>query len=93
VPNTRYRFRCCITRSANHQGIGARLFSLYHKEGRTAVGVYIGYKKDGPTGIWEKFEADFTTAEIDVPYQILLSNGSRSPATVWFDDVRIEEVK
>jgi len=93
VPKTRYRFSCSIRRTGNHGGIGARLFSMYAMGGKGAVDIHIGYKKEGPTGVWERFDGEFTSAEIDVPYQILLNNAGKSPETAWFDDVRIEQIQ
>jgi len=89
VPNTRYRFSCSIRRSANHGGIAAQLYSLYAK----GPNVTLGNKVSGPLNQWEIFEAEFTSASINVPYGISLNNGTKGAATVWFDDVRIEEVK
>ncbi len=94
IPAHHYRLSCRIRRSANHPGIGARLFSLYSRDGRrSAVDLYVGCQATGPLNEWQRFEAEFTTVDLDVPYNLLLFNSNHSPATVWFDDVRIEEVK
>jgi DNA relaxase NicK len=91
VPNTRYRISCHLKRSA-HGNIGAHFFSMGAKDKSREVHVYLGYKKDGLTGVWEKFEEEFTSADLDVPYEMVLSNWTKGAATVWFDDIRIEEV-
>lgn len=92
VPNTRYRFSAQIKRSANHPGICLRFFSMYAKGNRTVVDVYLGNQESGPTNVWEKFEKEFTTADLDVPYELLLVNATKGAATVWFDEVRIQEI-
>ena len=94
VPATRYRLSCRIRRSANDPNVGVRLFSLYSKDGKSsAVDVYAGYQKDGPVNEWQEFSREFTTADLDVPYNLLLADTGYSSATVWFDDVRLEVVK
>ena len=54
--------------------------------------MYLGTKTDGPVGVWETFEEEFLSADIVVPYEIVLSNATKGAATVWFDEVRIEPV-
>jgi hypothetical protein len=92
VPDTEYRVRCQIRRSA-HGNIGVRLFSMGAGDKKRAVDVYLGYKKDGPVGVWEKFAATFKSADIEVPYQVIASNWTKGAATVWFDDIAVEPVK
>jgi len=89
IPNTRYRLSCFIRRSANHGGISVNLYSFYARGPQ----VELGNKLTGPVNVWERFEKEFTSAPFDVPYGISLNNGTKGAATVWFDDVRIEEVK
>ncbi len=93
VPNTRYRISLKIKRSAHHPGIGVRFFSMYAKDNRTVVDVNLGNKTAGPTNLWEKFEGEFTTPDIEVPYEMLLLNSTKGAATVWFDDIRCDEVQ
>ena len=57
------------------------------------VAIYLGQKKSGPVNVWETFEQEFTSADIDCPYQIIVYNNTQGAATVWYDDIRIEEVK
>lgn len=52
-----------------------------------------GPKPEGLVGKWETFEADFLSADIDVPYQMVLTNSTGGQATAWFDDIRIDEIK
>ncbi len=93
VPGARYRLSCQMRRTGHNGNIGLRLYSLYAKDGRNAtVSVWIGGTKDGPINVWQQFEKEFTAAEIDVPYNLLLSNTGKSPETVWFDDIRLEEL-
>ena len=90
---TRYKLSCRIKRSAVHPNIGVYFFSMGARDKSREVRVYLGYKKEGPAGVSEKFESEFTSADIDVPYEIVLSNWSKGAATVWFDEVKIEDVR
>ena len=92
VPNRKYRISCQIRRSANHPGIGARLFSMCANPKVKGVNARLGFKSEGPTGVWEKFAAEFSTPNILVPHQLALANSTSGAATVWFDDIVIEEL-
>ncbi|MDD5707011.1 MAG: DUF6259 domain-containing protein [Kiritimatiellae bacterium] len=92
VPNRHYQASCRIRRSANHPAIGVSVFSMCSWEAVRNVNVRLGFQESGPTNTWEQFKAEFTTPNILVPHQLVLSNSSRGAATVWFDDIRIEEV-
>ena len=55
--------------------------------------VWIGGMKEGPVNVWQRFETEFQACDIDVPYNLLLANTGKSPVTVWFDDIRLEELR
>ncbi|MHB9025595.1 MAG: DUF6259 domain-containing protein [Armatimonadota bacterium] len=95
APNTKYRFSARIRRTADQPGIGLHLFSfdVNPKAKGSYVSVSLGSKPVGPLGSWDRYEAVFTTGPLVVPHEILALNASRSTATVWFDDIRIEEIK
>ncbi|MBU0610022.1 MAG: hypothetical protein KKI08_19205, partial [Armatimonadetes bacterium] len=94
VPGARYKLSCQMRRTGHNPNIGLRLYSLYAKDGRNAtVSVWIGGTKDGPVNVWQQFGKEFQACDIDVPYNLLLSNTGKSPGTVWFDDIRLEEIR
>jgi hypothetical protein len=62
-------------------------------EAAKRVDVYLGQRSEGPVGVWERFEAEFTSVGFDLPYTLVLSNWTKGAVTAWFDDVRIEEVE
>jgi len=94
APSRRYRLRAAVRRSAHHPRIMISFFSMYGDEkGHRPVSLTLGRKDDGPLNEWQTFSAEFTSVDIDVPYQLILFNNTEGAATVWFDDVRIEEAK
>ena len=94
VPGARYKLSCQLRRTGHNGNIGLRLYSLYAKDGRNAtVSVWLGGAKDGPVNVWQRFEGEFQACDMDVPYNLLLSNTGKSPETVWFDDIRLEELR
>ncbi len=94
VPGHRYRLSCRIRRSENHPSVGVRLWSMYSRDGKQPVtDLWLGYQKDGPLNEWQEFSGELTAAELDVPYNLMLTNTNKSPATVWLDDLRLAEVK
>ncbi len=92
IPNTRYRLSGKIKRSAHSPGIVLAFYSWGAVDPKRKVGVYLGQKQEGPVGVWEDFSQEFLSADADITYELLLCN-NRSEATVWFDDLRIEEVQ
>ncbi len=94
MPGHRYRLSCRIRRSENHPSVGVRLWSMYSRDGKQPVtDLWLGYQKDGPLNEWQEFSGELTAAELDVPYNLMLTNTNKSPATVWLDDLRLAEVK
>ena len=93
APNTRYKLHAALRRSAHHPQILIQFFAMYAKNKRRAVEIVLGQKKGGPVGVWETFEQEFTSADIECPYQMILQNSTTGAATVWYDDIRIDEVK
>lgn len=94
VPGARYRLSCQMRRTGHHAGPALRLWSLWSKDGRNPVtDVWLGTQTEGPANEWQKFEKEFQAAEMDVPYNLMLANTGKSPVTVWFDDIRLEELR
>ena len=92
VPNTRYRISCAI-KCANWKGVGLNFFSLGSADPQRRVNVYLQGKEGDPVNTWQRFSAEFTSADVELPYEIGLSNWGKNTTPVWFDDVRIEEVR
>ena len=93
VPGTRYRLHCSIRRSASHPGIGIRFYSLGPQDKSKRIDFTLGYRKDGAVGAWEHFEREFVSAEIKLPYELIVFNSTYGKATAWFDDIRIVPVE
>jgi hypothetical protein len=94
VPGARYRLSCQIRRSEHNPSVGVRLWSLYSRDGRSPVtDVWLGNLKNGPVNEWQRFAREFTAADKDVPYNLMVCNNNRSTATAWFDDLRLEELR
>ena len=53
--------------------------------------IFLGQRKEGALNTWEKFEAEIVATDRFIPL-VLCANGSRGKATVWFDDIQIDEV-
>ncbi len=91
-PGTRYRFHIRIRRTANSPNIYASIW-----EGRRlpdgkqdAVSHIVGQQKEGPLDEWQTFETTFTSlpAAEQIGCRLYLYN-MNTPATAWFDDIRL----
>jgi hypothetical protein len=92
VPNTRYRISCAI-KCADWKGVGLHFFSMGSLDPKRQVDVSLGGRQGDPAGAWQRFSAEFTSADIELPYELGVSNGAKNPAPAWFDDIKIEEVR
>jgi hypothetical protein len=91
LPDTRYRLSGWIKCTAV-RGTGIAIWSIGAKDSKRAVSFSIGGGPTAKTGQWQKFEGEFLSADIDVPYGIQVANWNKGEGTAWYDDVRLEEV-
>jgi len=91
-PVQRYRFHARIRRTANHRNIFASIVEVRRKpDGSTEiVGHAIGQQNDGPLNEWQTYETTFTSLPLSeqAGCRLYLYNMD-TPATVWFDDIRL----
>jgi hypothetical protein len=92
IPNTKYRVSCAI-KCADWKGLGLHLFSLGSVDPKRRVDVYLNGKPSDPVNTWQRFSTEFTSADVELPYEIGLSNWGKNTTPVWYAAVKIEEVK
>jgi hypothetical protein len=92
LPDTRYRLSGWIKCTAV-RGTGIAIWSIGAKDSKRAVSFSIGGGPTAKTGQWQKFEGEFLSADIDVPYGIQVANWNKGEGTAWYDDIRLEEVQ
>ncbi|MCC6580690.1 MAG: hypothetical protein IT440_09625, partial [Phycisphaeraceae bacterium] len=94
LPDTTYRLRLAVRRSANHPGIYIHLMNHHATNGKfSTVNVVLGSETTAPVNTWKHYEKVFTTTNVVTPFTLILINNSEGAATVWFDDVSIEPVE
>jgi hypothetical protein len=92
LPNTRYRLSGWIKCTAV-RGTGIAIWSIGALDPKRAVSFSIGGGPTAKSGQWQKFEGEFLSADIDVPYGIQVANWNQGEGTAWYDDIRLEEVQ
>ncbi len=92
IPNTRYRVSCAI-KCGSWKGVGFNLQSMGNRPPGQQIVINLGGKDGDPVNTWQRFSAEFTSGEIEMPYLIHLANWGKNPYPAWFDDIKIEEVE
>jgi hypothetical protein len=92
TPGQTYRFSCKIRRTAHARGISASIYENRRlPDGKTeGVSHMIGQQTEGPLNEWQEFSTVFTALPLgeQAGARLYLYN-DHSPATVWFDDMRL----